>query len=72
MRKLRIILPVAFLAAVVGVYACAQSKLPKPQSEFHAGAQAPDFTLKDQDGIPVTLSKLQGGPVLLVFYRGYW
>ncbi len=29
---------------------------------------APDFTLHDQDGIPVTLSKLKGTPVVLYFY----
>jgi len=35
--------------------------------------RAPDFTLPDQDGHPVTLStELRNGPVLLVFYRGHW
>ncbi len=34
-----------------------------------AGDRAPDFTLPDTDGRPVTLSKLlQGGPVILAFY----
>lgn len=33
-----------------------------------AGAAAPDFTLSDQDGVPVTLSGLRGTRVLLVFY----
>ncbi|GHD28493.1 peroxiredoxin [Nocardiopsis kunsanensis] len=33
-----------------------------------AGARAPDFTLDDQHGRPVTLSALRGGPVLVVFY----
>ena len=32
------------------------------------GAQAPDFTLPDQDGEPVTLSTLAGGTVVLYFY----
>ena len=32
------------------------------------GAQAPDFTLPDQDGEAVTLSALQGRPVVLYFY----
>ena len=38
------------------------------------GQQAPDFTLTDAQGNPVTLSqRLQGKRgVLLVFYRGYW
>ena len=40
------------------------------------GQVAPDFTLPDVNGKPVTLSSLYAGGknrwVLLVFYRGYW
>jgi len=37
------------------------------------GAQAPDFTLPDAFGNPVTLSHLlEQGPVILTFYRGEW
>lgn len=32
------------------------------------GQTAPDFTLKDQDGQPLTLSSLHGAPVLIYFY----
>ena len=32
------------------------------------GTQAPDFTLPDQDGNPVTLSDLRGQTVVLYFY----
>jgi peroxiredoxin Q/BCP len=32
------------------------------------GTEAPDFTLPDQDGEPVTLSSLRGAPVVLYFY----
>jgi peroxiredoxin len=32
------------------------------------GDEAPDFTLKDQDGNDVTLSALRGKPVVIVFY----
>jgi peroxiredoxin len=35
---------------------------------IEAGAEAPDFTLADQDGQLVSLSGLRGQPVLLVFY----
>jgi cytochrome oxidase Cu insertion factor (SCO1/SenC/PrrC family) len=38
-----------------------------------AGDAAPDFTLEDQDGKPVTLSDYRGQKtVVLVFYRGHW
>jgi len=37
------------------------------------GASAPDFTLNDQDGNPVTLSALTArGPVLMSVFRGFW
>lgn len=32
------------------------------------GKPAPDFTLEDQDGKKVTLSKLKGSPIVLYFY----
>src|SRR3954467_14745053 len=32
------------------------------------GQEAPDFTLPDQDGEPVTLSALRGAPVVVYFY----
>lgn len=35
---------------------------------IEAGQLAPDFTLDDQDGNPVTLSDLRGQPVVLYFY----
>ena len=40
------------------------------QKPLPAGAQAPDFTLKDQDGNRVTLSDLRGKNVVLIFYPG--
>lgn len=35
---------------------------------LNPGDQAPDFTLPDQHGTPVTLSELRGKPVVLYFY----
>jgi peroxiredoxin Q/BCP len=35
---------------------------------IETGAEAPDFTLANQDGEPVSLSSLRGGPVVLYFY----
>lgn len=38
-----------------------------------AGGLAPDFTLPDAEGHPVTLSRaLRDGPVVVSFYRGGW
>jgi peroxiredoxin len=38
-----------------------------------AGSTAPDFTLPDSHGNPVSLaSLLRGGPVVVAFYRGDW
>lgn len=38
-----------------------------------AGDKAPDFTLEDADGAPVSLESLRSrGPVVLAFYRGLW
>ena len=38
-------------------------------TSLKVGDQAPDFTLPDQDGKPVSLAKaLQAGPVILAFY----
>jgi peroxiredoxin len=37
-----------------------------------AGQAAPDFTLGDQNGARVILSKARGHKSVLVFYRGYW
>lgn len=36
------------------------------------GDVAPDFTLESRSGERITLSKLRGQRVLLVFYRGHW
>ena len=54
--------------------------LPASTGAPHVGQKAPDFTLADTTGKPVSLSELLSSPVngnapkgvLLVFYRGYW
>ncbi len=46
-------------------------KMPSPG--LKVGELAPDFTLPDAQGNPVTLSDaLDDGPVILAFYRGAW
>ena len=65
---------------VVGMFVAAR-RLPASGGAPRVGQAAPDFTLPDQDGGEVTLSKLfrpdsgaAAAPraVLLIFYRGYW
>ena len=46
--------------------------LPPPNDRVAVGATAPDFTLSDPTGKPVSLSEFRGRNVVLVFYRGYW
>lgn len=43
------------------------------QRALKAGDKAPDFTLNDPDGKPVSLrALLASGPLVLSFYRGVW
>ncbi len=55
-------------------------RLPASRGAPQVSQKAPDFTLADTNGKPVSLSELLSSPlkgkpfkgVLLVFYRGYW
>lgn len=55
-------------------------RLPASAAAPQVGQKAPDFTLTDTNGQPVTLASLLSQPinnkppkgVLLIFYRGYW
>ena len=49
------------------------ARIPEPRTTLRVGEQAPDLTLPDADGRPVSLGDYRGlKPVILVFYRGYW
>jgi hypothetical protein len=50
----------------------ATSQLPPATNELALGTPAPDFTLPDEAGRPVSLASLRGQPTLIVFYRGAW
>ena len=84
---------VTLLAVLTPTWAQLPRSMPAPRPapspvEIHApqvGEEAPDFSLPDQHGLPVTLSEQLEAPVasgegegkkgswvLLVFYRGYW
>lgn len=46
---------------------------PTDLERIKVGDPAPDFTLEDENGTPVTLSQFRGKQVvILVFYRGHW
>jgi len=47
-------------------------QLPDGARTVAARSVAPEFTLLDQRGRPVSLSDQRGNNVLLVFYRGFW
>ncbi len=42
--------------------------MPSTATQLSAGDAAPDFTLPDQDGSPVTLSSFAGKKVIIYFY----
>ena len=64
---------------IVAIFVIAR-RLPASHSAPQISQKAPDFTLSDTNGKPVSLSELLASPVngksprgvLLVFYRGYW
>ena len=62
-----------FALFCVGVFHFARN-LPSPEAALRVGQTAPDFTLADTDGHPVSLAQLRQThrAVLLIFYRGYW
>ena len=79
-RLLHRILPLlAFGLFLAPAPASAQTPLPASPGAPRVGEKAPDFTLADTAGKPVSLASLlkpaESGEkpwVLLVFYRGYW
>jgi peroxiredoxin len=52
--------------------AARQSSETAPASALEPGTRAPDFTLHDQAGEPVSLDDFRGKPVVLVFYPASW
>lgn len=74
--------PLPTLALVAALAACGPSPelgpadglglAPADTGRVAVGDTAPDFTLLDRNGEPVTLSGLRGRRIVLVFYRGHW
>ncbi len=48
------------------------NQLPDTDGVVAVGAEAPAFSLIDDDGSTVSLADFNGQPVVLVFYRGFW
>ena len=49
------------------------AKIPPGPAVLRVGEPAPDFTLPDATGAPVSLASFrERTPVVLIFYRGYW
>jgi hypothetical protein len=76
-RRSKSVIAATVPAALVGIGFLlsffALMRLPKPTLTMETAQVAPDFTLPNHRGEPVTLSSWRGrGPVLLVFYRGFW
>jgi cytochrome oxidase Cu insertion factor (SCO1/SenC/PrrC family) len=68
--KIKSILLFCLLLLSVNVFA--QDKIMQSQTEpLKVGQTAPDFSLTDQNGKQIKLSKVKNN-VLLVFYRGFW
>ena len=64
---MRILLSFAFI--LISVISLAQNK---PEGLF-INSKAPDFKVKDQEGNEQSLKDLRKkGPVVVLFYRGYW
>ncbi len=73
---------IAFIG-FLGLHFHVSAQLPASDGAPRVWTKAPDFTLSDQNGKPVTLYEILKSPsegfaadrgtyVLLVFYRGYW
>ena len=61
------------LAGLFGTYIVYLSyQLPAPNEITQGLESAPDFTLNDQHGNPVSLSDFNGKKLIVTFYRGYW
>ena len=62
----------ALLLALALTVAAAAAQAP-PHSHLKVGDKAPDFALPNGDGKLVTLSEhTVRGPVVVIFYRGFW
>jgi hypothetical protein len=63
----------ALLLVLGGYFNFVLARVPNTPTALKVGEPAPDFTLPDASGAPVSLASFrERTPVVLVFYRGYW
>jgi hypothetical protein len=69
----RLLQRAALAAALVGAGGCGFWFLETRTAPVAAERRAPPFVLPDHTGAPVSLERLlERGPVVVVFYRGFW
>jgi thiol-disulfide isomerase/thioredoxin len=68
MSKTRLILVIAIVAVVALVAIALSHGFSNPSDSTPQGQEAPDFTLPTVTGANITLSELQGSPVVLNFW----
>jgi len=60
-----------FVILIAALFSVASGQVHRPG--LKVGDKAPDFSLPNPDGKPVTLNEYTSrGPVVVIFYRGYW
>jgi hypothetical protein len=63
----------AVLLILGGFFNFVLAKIPAMPTVLRVGEPAPDFTLPDATGAPVSLAAFRDRtPAVVVFYRGYW
>ena len=63
----------AVLLVLGGYFNFVLARVPATATALKIGEPAPDFTLPDATGTPISLASFRDRtPVVLVFYRGYW
>jgi len=73
LRMLLIILIACLLVMLTGISQAKIEIMTQRTAPIAVSEVAPDFTLEDQNGQKFSLSESSGkGPVVLIFYRGYW
>jgi peroxiredoxin len=67
-RLTRMIILTSIVLAGLAIASCSSNSAPAPAQPLQEGVLAPDFQLQSLDGQAISLSSLQGRPVLLNFW----